>query len=161
MFSRWVAPKRQQPYLSLRSHLLMVEGGAIYSQQATRPDMTKMTLGQWPTDTCHNGRISNTHGSFTWATSKANWTNSERDLLSFSSLEDIGLGWASHQRLTSITSTPLNSSVVPMTQERRSKTTKRLRLLRFNIFRRLCTHTTNGFGHHQCLRTFLGVIFDG
>ena len=101
-------------------------GWAIYSQWAIRPDRTKMTLGQWPTDTCHNGRISNTRDSITWAKSKADSTNSGRDFLSLSSLEDIGMGWASCQRLTSITSTPLNSTMVPMTRERRNKTTKGL-----------------------------------
>jgi hypothetical protein len=114
-------------------------GWAIYSQRATRPDMTEMTLGQWPTDTCHNGRISNTRDSFTWATSKADSTNSGRDFLSLSSLENIGMGWASRQYLTSITSTPLNSTVVTMTQEGRNKTTKRLRL-RVSLSSDECLH---------------------
>ena len=54
--------------------------------------MTEMTLGQWPTDMCHNCQISNTRDSFTWATINADSTNSGRDFLSLSSFEDTGMG---------------------------------------------------------------------
>ena len=78
---------------------------------------------------CSNGQISNSHGNFTWATSKADLSDSGQDSLSQSSLEDIGFWFRHHFSHSDWFSwTPLNSTVVPMTQHKRKRTTKDLSL---------------------------------
>ena len=87
-------------------------------------------------------------------------------MLSLSSLEDIGFGLSiTSVILTLFTWTPLNSMVVPMTQQRRKRKQRNNTVFALHSLHSLSSHVivfnVNIFTYHhclQCLHTFLGVI---
>ena len=136
----WVALKRQKPYQSLGAATNLWWRGWLF---IARGNPTWYVWNDpWSFRNWHvsNGRILNPRGNFTWATSKADSTNSGRDFLSFVfAWRHRILGWASRQFLTSFTSTPLDSSVVPMTQEIRKWNWQKTMSSSFIVFNE-CLH---------------------